>query len=233
MELTNAAVANLPHAGTLRALSMLIGYPDAALRDALPALRALVREEGALGTARLAGIEALIDDIGRSDPIHAEAEYVQLFDCGRATSLHLFEHVHGDSRDRGPAMIDLAKTYEKSGLYLAPGELPDYLPVVLEFASTQPPVTARGFLAETAHILNALHGALVSRGSTYAEVPAAVLEFAGEKVTAVKPAVEPSLDESWREPPVFGGCSSAGQSRPGAPQPVRIIRKNVTTGAAA
>ena len=68
-------------------------------------------------------------------------------DRGRATSLHLFEHVHGDSRDRGPAMIDLAQTYEAAGLYLAEGELPDYLPVVLQYASTQPPAQARAFLA--------------------------------------------------------------------------------------
>ncbi|MET5021328.1 nitrate reductase molybdenum cofactor assembly chaperone, partial [Burkholderia pseudomallei] len=77
-----------------------------------------------------------------------------LFDRGRSTSLHLFEHVHGDSRDRGPAMIDLAQTYEKAGLHLGPAELPDYLPVVLEFASTQPPKEARAFLAEMTHILN-------------------------------------------------------------------------------
>ncbi|MCP2937330.1 nitrate reductase molybdenum cofactor assembly chaperone, partial [Salmonella enterica subsp. enterica serovar Typhimurium] len=82
-----------------------------------------------------------------------EAAYVELFDRGRSTSLHLFEHVHGDSRDRGPAMIDLAQTYEKAGLYLAEGELPDYLPVVLEFVSTQPAREARAFLGEMTHIL--------------------------------------------------------------------------------
>jgi len=87
-----------------------------------------------------------MDTLSSGDPLDTEAIYVQLFDCGRATSLHLFEHVHGDSRDRGPAMIDLAQTYDKAGLYLAPGELPDNLPVVLEFVSTQPPREARAFL---------------------------------------------------------------------------------------
>jgi nitrate reductase delta subunit len=75
----------------------------------------------------------------------------QLFDRGRRTSLHLFEHVHGDSRDRGPAMIDLAQTYEKAGLFLAEGEMPDHLPVVLEFASTQPPREAAASWRDRAH----------------------------------------------------------------------------------
>jgi nitrate reductase delta subunit len=233
MGLFTPRARNTPLAGTLRALAALIAYPDAALREALPQLRELLRAEGALAVPRLAGIEALIDTVAAADPLDAEADYVQLFDCGRATSLHLFEHVHGDSRERGPALVDLAQTYEKSGLFLAPGELPDYLPVLIEFASTQPPAIARGFLAETAHILNALHGALAARGSRYAEIPAALVELAGGTVAAVPPAAEPALDDSWREPPVFDGCSTAGQSRPGAPQPVRIVRNNANTGAAA
>jgi nitrate reductase delta subunit len=87
---------------------------------------------------------------------------VQLFDSGRRTSLHLFEHVHGDSRDRGPAMIDLAQTFEQAGLYLAEGTLPDYLPAVLEYASTQPPREARAFLNEMAKILNVIFNACSS-----------------------------------------------------------------------
>ena len=110
---------------------------------------------------------------------------MQLFDRGRGTSLHLFEHVHGDSRDRGPAMIDLAQTYEKAGLLLAPGELPDYLPAVLEFVSTQPPREAKAFLGEMAHILNAIFGALQKRESAYASVLGALLELAGEKAQPV------------------------------------------------
>ncbi len=111
-----------------------------------------------------------MDSLASGDPLDTEAAYVQLFDRGRATSLHLFEHVHGDSRDRGPAMIDLAQTYEQAGLYLAPGELPDYLPVVLEFVSTQPPREARAFLGEMTHIFNALFSALRERQSAYASV---------------------------------------------------------------
>ena len=216
---------------TLRVLARLLSYPDAELRAHLGEMQAALAQERALGAARLAELDALVRSLATRDPLLVEADYVQLFDRGRSTSLHLFEHVHGDSRDRGPAMIDLAQTYEKAGLYLAEGELPDYLPVVLEFVSTQPAKEARAFLGEMTHILNALFSALVKRESAYASVLGALLEIAGEKAQAVKVAEEPPLDESWEEPAVFGGCSTEGQAKPGQPQPVRIVRKTAAGAA--
>ena len=209
---------------TLRALAWLLRYPDAELRGLAPQLASAVRAEAALGAGRLAELEALTARLAAADPIRAEADYVELFDRGRRTALHLFEHVHGDSRDRGPAMVDLLQTYERTGLRLAPGELPDYLPVVLEFASTQPPREARAFLRETAHIVRAIFSALLERGSPYASVLAAVLDLAGEPAERVELAAEPQLDDSWAEPEAFGGCSSSGQSRPAEPQPIHIVR---------
>jgi len=223
----------VPASRSLRVMAALLDYPHAETRGYLPEMREILRSEGALSAARQAELDALIDSLAGADPLETEANYVQLFDRGRSTSLHLFEHVHGDSRDRGPAMIDLAQTYEKAGLYLAPDELPDYLPAVLEFVSTQPPREARAFLGEMAHILNALFGALQQRASPYASVLGALLELAGEKAQAVKPAAEPTLDESWVEPPVFDGCSSKGQARPGQPQPVHFVRMSPKPGAVA
>lgn len=213
---------------SLRVLARLLSYPDAELRSHLPEMREALRAEGAITARRLAELDALMDAFASADPLDTEAVYVQLFDRGRATSLHLFEHVHGDSRDRGPAMIDLAQTYDQAGLFLAPGELPDYLPVVLEFASTQPPREARDFLGEIAHIFNAIFSALQERTSPYASVIGALLELAGEKAQSVKVAPEEPLDTSWAEPPAFDGCSPKGQSRPrpGEPQPIRIVRKD-------
>jgi nitrate reductase delta subunit len=216
-----------PMSKTLRVLSALLGYPDAQVRRHLPEMRRLVHAEGALGEARRAEIDALIDRLESADPLEAEGEYVELFDRGRGTSLHLFEHVHGDSRERGPAMIDLAQTYANAGLLLADGELPDYLPAVLEFVSTQPPREARAFLGETAHILNAIFGALQQRRSPYAAVLGGLLELAGEAAQPVKPAAEEPLDETWAEPPVFDGCSTKGQARSGQPQPVRLVRVGI------
>jgi nitrate reductase delta subunit len=211
--------------GSLRVLAALLGYPTATMRGYLPEMREILRSEGALSADRQAELDLLIDALANADPLESEADYVELFDRGHNTSLHLFEHVHGDSRDRGPAMIDLAQTYEKAGLYLAPHELPDYLPAVLEFVSTQPPREARAFLGEMAHIFNALFGALQSRDSAYASVIGALLELAGEKAQPVKLAAEPPLDESWTEPVVFDGCSSKGQSKPGQAQPIRVVRR--------
>jgi len=207
---------------TLRALARLLGYPDATLRGHLGELREALQCEGALGSTRLAELDALISRLAGPRPYDTEAAYVETFDRGRGTALHLFEHVHGDSRDRGPAMVDLVKTYEAAGLFLAPGELPDHLTVVLEYASTQPPAAAAEFLREIAHILQAIFSALLRRQSAYASVIAAVLDLAGERAQAVKLPDEPALDESWEEPPAFGGCSTQGQARPGQPQPIRI-----------
>lgn len=210
---------------TLRVLAALLSYPDAPMRSHLAEMRDISRKEGALSAKRQAELDALIDALAGADLLETEANYVELFDRSRHTSLHLFEHVHGDSRDRGPAMIDLAQTYEKAGLYLAPGELPDYLPAVLEFVSTQPPHEARAFLGEMAHIFNALFSALQQRETPYASVLGALLELAGEKAQPVKLPAEPLLDESWVEPPVFDGCSSKGQAKPGQPQAIHIVRK--------
>jgi nitrate reductase molybdenum cofactor assembly chaperone NarJ/NarW len=211
-------------AHTLRALAWLLRYPDAELRAAAGEIGAALHDEGALDAGRLAELDALVRRLAAAPGLRTEAEYVELFDRGRRTALHLFEHVHGDSRDRGPAMVDLAQTYDRAGLQLVPGELPDYLPVVLEFASTQPPAQAREFLRETAHIVQAIFSALLERASPYASVLAAVLDLAGERAQKVEVAAEPALDDSWAEPEAFGGCSSQGQSRPNEEQPVHLVR---------
>ena len=214
-----------PMTKSLRVLAALLGYPDAAMRSHLPEMRGLLRGEHVLPAARLLELDALMDALARAEPLAAEADYVDLFDRGRGTSLHLFEHVHGDSRERGPALIDLGQTYETAGLVLAEGELPDYLPAVLEFVSTQPAREAKAFLGEMAHIFNAIFAALRHRDSPYASALGALLELAGETAQAVQLPVEEQLDESWAEPVVFDGCSSKGQARPGQAQPVHIVRK--------
>ncbi len=214
---------------TLRVLAHLLRYPDAELRSHIPEMQQALRSEAALPAARLVELQALLQHLTTQSTMDVEAEYVELFDRGRRTALHLFEHVHGDSRDRGPAMIDLIQTYEKAGLFLGASELPDYLPVVLEFASTQPPPQARDFLGEIAHIVRVIFSALLKRTSPYASVLAAVLELAGEKAEAVAIAPEPEMDESWAEPEVFGGCSTEGQAKPSASQTIHFVKKPVTT----
>ena len=211
---TISPVLNIPNlAISLRVLARLLAYPDDDLLSDLPDMRAALRVEPALTAARKEELYALMRQLEGSDPLHNQSDFVELFDRGHSTSLHLFEHVHGDSRDRGPAMIDLTQTYEKAGLFLAPDELPDYLPVVLEFASTQPPGEARSFLGEIAHIVNVVFNALQQRRSRYASVLGALLEIAGEQATAVQVAADDELDATWAEPEVFDGCGNQGQGK--------------------
>lgn len=222
-------MAHLPDASiSLRVLARLLSYPDAELRSHLPEMRDALHVNPAITANRLKELDVLMAALKGGDALDNEAEYVQMFDRGRATSLHLFEHVHGDSRDRGPAMIDLAQTYEKAGLFLAPGEMPDYLPAVLEFVSTQPPVQAQAFLGEMAHIFNAIFNALQQRKSAYASVLGALLELAGEKAHPVKVAPDEPLDAAWEEPVVFDGCSSKGQAKPGEAQPIHFVKNDAS-----
>lgn len=210
---------------TLRVLAHLLSYPDAALRAHAQEMNQALQQERALSAGRRAELAALLDRLAGTTTLSAEEAYVEVFDRGRGTALHLFEHVHGDSRDRGPAMVDLLKTYEQAGLYLAPGELPDHLSVVLEYASTQPPAQARDFLRELSHLLQAIFSALLQRHSPYASVLAAVLDLSGETAQAVALPAEMPLDESWAEPLAFDGCSVQGQARPGPSQPIQIVKR--------
>ena len=124
---------------TLRILSALLRYPDAAVQEMAPEFAALLAEDGLLSPQQRAALQLLLDDLAGGDLLDCQERYVGLFDRGRAVSLHLFEHVHGESRDRGQAMVDLRSRYEAQGLEISANELPDYLPLFLEYLSVLPP----------------------------------------------------------------------------------------------
>ena len=216
------------NAYSLRALALLLSYPDANMRSKLTDVMSVLSLERALSRSRISELKNLSEQLQSLDPLEVESRYVETFDRGRSTCLNLFEHVHGDSRDRGPAMIDLSQTYAQTGLVLDPDELPDHLCVVLEFASTQTEDVAKSFLDEMAHILNSIFSALLKRESPYAAVIAAVLELSGHKAQAVNIPVEESMDSSWQEPEAFDGCQSRGQSKPNLEQPLHFV-KNLQT----
>jgi nitrate reductase delta subunit len=207
---------------SLRVLARMLSYPDAALREHLPEMKEILNHEAALSDCLQDKMDELISALMTEDEIDLQAAYVELFDRGRKTSLHLFEHVHGDSRDRGPAMIDLAQTYEKAGLFLKPDELPDYLPALLEFASTLSPEEARAFLGEMAHIFTVIYQALTQRGSAYAGILAALIELSGEQpVQSARDELRDivpdesldDMDEIWVEPVAFDGCTMPTPNR--------------------
>lgn len=164
---------------TFSVLSALLDYPDQSTQDALPEARALLQASRSFPAHLRDGLERFIDEYGQRDLMTLQERYVALFDRGRATSLYLFEHVHGESRDRGQAMVDLLRMYEQHGLWLRQGELPDYLPVFLEYLSRLPESEACKLLAETGEILQAITARLSERGSRYRFVVAALLALAG------------------------------------------------------
>jgi nitrate reductase molybdenum cofactor assembly chaperone NarJ/NarW len=203
----------------LRALAALLGYPSAELQANIPAIREALAE-GALPRAARRRLDPLLDRLETGDLLDVQADYSELFDRARSLSLHLFEHVHGDSRERGQAMIDLGKQYLDRGFLLDGPELPDFVPVFVEFASCLPPAEAREMLAEPAHVFAALEERLTRRGSPYAAVFGALIAAANARpdrealaeLEAKAPSDDPAkIDEEWEEKAVtFTGSHDMG-----------------------
>jgi nitrate reductase molybdenum cofactor assembly chaperone NarJ/NarW len=222
---------------TLRALGALLTYPRRELLEALPEIGAAVASSGLIGLAQKERIVQLIAELQSADPFDLEERYVHLFDTGRSTSLCLFEHVHGESRERGAAMVDLKSVYERAGFQLASSELPDYLPVLLEYLSCREPAEARAMLGDCAHILRALGERLAARGSRYACVLDALLAVAAQpgldwSTAPAPPEPIPHVDEDWMDAPAFGPGSQKNQGGEPGVTPIRFMpQKGRGTGA--
>jgi nitrate reductase delta subunit len=207
---------------TLKALSLILSYPSDDLQEAMPAIADQVASDTRLPLATRAALEALAYQLAHSDLYDLQERYVMLFDRSRTLSLNLFEHVHGESRERGGAMVSLIETYRDGGFEPATSELPDHLPVLLEFLSTRPTREAQETLADAAHILDALATRLVRRESGYAAAFAALSALAGGTADAeavagmlAQPEYDPTdlaaLDAVWEETEVtFGPDPNAG-----------------------
>ena len=199
-----------------RAMSALLSYPSEEMRKALPEIADVITASSLVATRERRELLDLVTELGQGDLLEVEEQYVDLFDRGRALSLHLFEHLHGDSRDRGEAMVDLKAIYARAGFDLSTSELPDYLPVVLEYLSCRDLVEARAMLADCAHILAIIARALIARQSRYAAVLQALLVVAGDapidaaKVPPVKERPE-TLDREWAEQPAFADMPTPGK----------------------
>lgn len=203
---------------TLRALAALLGYPSEELHANAGEVRAAIRAEAALPRVEMERLELLLRGFETEDLLDLQSAYSELFDRSRSLSLHLFEHVHGDSRERGQAMIDLGQQYMEHGFFLEKSELPDFVPVFLEFASCLPPGEAREMLGQPAHVFAALAERLDKRQSPYAAIFHALVSLAGvrpaaEAVAQVEentPAVDPpTIDEEWEEAPVSFNLAGA------------------------
>jgi nitrate reductase delta subunit len=222
------APAGAPHelpSGALRALGWLLHYPDEVLLGALPELERELGAEPALSPATCSALARLLDELRSAPRIELEERYVALFDRTRGLSLHLHEHVHGEARERGAAMVQLRQVYERAGLELLPGELPDYLPAICEFLSLRPRAEARALLCDAAAVLERIRSRLEQRASRYAAVLAALAELSGadparradpDPAAGALPELA-ALDAAWQDAPVVFGpdaqpaaCSAAG-----------------------
>src|SRR3546814_687960 len=155
---------------TFKVLSALLVYPEREVIDSLEEMAAIVDRDALLPAAARADLRAFMETLKATDLMETQSNYISLFDQSRSLSLHLFEHIHGESRDRGQAMVDLLQHYRATGLDLTTVELPDYLPLFLEFLSLQPIGEIQELLGETAGIISLLRARLEKRRSPYAAV---------------------------------------------------------------
>ncbi|KOF54132.1 MULTISPECIES: nitrate reductase molybdenum cofactor assembly chaperone [unclassified Achromobacter] len=203
-----------------RLLSALLCYPEQELLDALPEV------EAALADAPWAAdmLEPLTGYLGSHGLIAVQENYVATFDRNRSHSLHLFEHVHGESRDRGQAMVDLLQTYRGHGFEPAAPELPDHVPLFLEFLGVIGPDDAQALLDEAIHVLAAVGARLARNGSPYACVFAVLRELS--TVTPREQADPPvrDMDEAME---TFGAGPDGVEpllrpQQPSGPQPLHF-----------
>ena len=201
---------------TLRALAALLSYPTAELVQAAPEIREEIGREALVPAAEREALHRLIDDLAAGDLFDLQERYGLLFDRTRSLSLHLFEHVHGESRDRGQAMVDLLKLYQEGGYNPVANELPDFLPLFLEFASTRERRAAIELVGQPANVIAALRERLAKRQSPYEAVMAALLAISRTKldettleVLRAEPDPEPddleALDAAWVDQEVTFG----------------------------
>lgn len=193
----------------LTLISRLIDYPTEDIHSAKHDIEQFINNDEQLSDEDKAGLISFVEGRLAMDILDWQSDYDALFERGRSLSLLLFEHLHGESRDRGQAMIDLIAEYKKAGLDISQRELPDYIPLFLEFISTQGEANARGWLQDVSHILALLKVRLEQRDSDYAALFTALVNLAkteinfddlaaqvkGEKRDDTKEAI----DKVWEE----------------------------------
>lgn len=213
----------------LLVISRLLEYPDAALWQHQDEVFEALASSAKLDKEDAQKLGVFLRDLTAQDLLDVQANYSELFDRGRATSLLLFEHVHGESRDRGQAMVDLMNQYEQHGLQLDSRELPDHLPLYLEYLAQLPESESIGGLQDIAPILALLSARLTQRESRYAVLFDTLLKMAHSEVDSDKVAEKiadearddtpQALDAVWEEEQVkFFADQGCGESEIAAHQ---------------
>ena len=224
----------------LKVIARLMDYPQAETRAHREGLATAITAAREISPDMRSALLTTLDQVYGVAQLDAEESYSLLFEQGRSMSLLLFEHVHGESRDRGQAMVDLMDVYQRQGFVIDQRELPDYIPLFLEFLSHQDAMEAREWLADVSHILARLGARLQERDSPYSHLFEALLMIAGQSDTLTEERQKISgeerddtreaIDREWEEaavtfsPPEDGACASnTGQTDSNASQPVHWV----------
>lgn len=198
----------------LKLIGVLLDYPADTLWQHREELLDACNDP-ALPAPRRRQMASMVAGLLDAEPMDIQERWLGVFDRGRSMSLLLFEHIHGESRDRGQAMVDLIETYRGNGFELATRELPDYLPLVLEYLSQRPESEVRDWLHHTGHILELLAARAAERESPYGLLFEVLVEIAHGKVDLgpmrQRVASEPrddtveAMDKVWEEEAVRFG----------------------------
>ena len=212
----------------LKLVGVLLDYPQDGMWQHGDELLAAVEACG-LPQARRAQLAGFVGELLACDALEAQDRWLQTFDRGRAMSLLLFEHIHGESRDRGQAMVDLIEAYRKNGYELSAKELPDYLPLLLEYLSLRPEVEARDWLHHVSHIIGLPAARAGERQSPYALLLELLVEYAEGKLDLSalrkRASEEPRddtpevMDKLWEEEAVRFGTEAPSEDCAPATRP--------------
>lgn len=209
----------------LKVISRLLDYPSQELLSHTADLVKATRESTLLSTESQNELVEFIHQLAEGDLYDVQERYDLLFDRGRYLSLLLFEHVHGESRDRGQAMVDLMREYSEHGFDVDSEQLPDYIPLYLEFLSEQDESYMREWLTDVSHILTVLSERLRDRKCNYRVLFDLLLELSGTVVEREKIAESvkkelrddtmEAIDKAWEDKeirfddPVQSDCESS------------------------
>lgn len=215
-----------------------MSYPKAEIQLALDEMTAWLENDSSVSHQHKKALLGFLDSYRNADLMAWQQAYVELFDRGRNLSLHLFEHIHGESRDRGQAMVELMKVYQINGFEVTARELPDFIPLYLEYLSQRPHEEAIGWLRGALPVLSLLGVRLTERGSPYAVLFDVLSGLTGDEsvdtaaLRELASAEGPDetllrMDEIWEEEAVsFMGNPGACQTKPNDAHPIKFTSRN-------
>ena len=221
---------------TLKILGFLLSYPTPTHKEIAAECKELLMQEGWLSQKSITLLVGFFNEFEQKDLLDLQESYVALFDRTPSLSLHLFEHIHGDSRDRGQALADLLMVYEEAGLFINTQEMPDYIPLFCEYLSILSPQEASKNMGSVVNILSCLAERLKNRDSVYTAVFEALIETAASapdhlaveqnlKMSAGAPLTAQQIDQAWEEQYAFENAAQSNGQESACPKTSQMLAR--------